>query len=65
MRGVDPATLKDPAANIAFAADYLKARAGQNADFSNPSIVNTALAAYNGGGDPRYVQNVRRYMGAT
>ncbi len=37
MRGVDPASLRDPAANIAFAADYLKARAGQNADFSNPS----------------------------
>lgn len=62
MRGVDPASLRDPAANIAFAADYLKARAGQGADFSNPTAVNAALASYNGGGDPNYVKNVRRYM---
>jgi soluble lytic murein transglycosylase-like protein len=70
MRGIDPATLRDPTVNINFGADYLKARAGQNSDFSNADHVNAALAAYNGGGagrvggDPNYVANVRRYMGA-
>jgi soluble lytic murein transglycosylase-like protein len=63
LKGIDPATLKDPAVNINFAADYLKAKAG-DIDFSNPKSVNMALAAYNGGGDPNYVANVRRYMGA-
>lgn len=61
---IDPASLKDPATNIAFAADYLKARAGNNVDWTDPKQVDAALHAYNGGGDPRYVQNVRRYMGA-
>ena len=61
---VDPATLKDPAVNINFAADYLRARAGQSADFSDPAVVNAALKSFNGNGDPRYVDNVRRYMGA-
>ena len=64
MRGIDPATLKDPATNINFAADYLKARAGEAANLSNAADVNAALAAYNGGGDANYVQNVRRHMGA-
>jgi soluble lytic murein transglycosylase-like protein len=64
LKGIDPATLKDPAVNINFAADYLKARAGDGVDFSNPAAVDAALKAYNGGGDPRYVQNVRRHMGA-
>jgi soluble lytic murein transglycosylase-like protein len=63
LRGIDPATLRDPETNINFGADYLKARAGQGADFSNPAAVNAALAAYNGGGDPNYVANVRRHMG--
>lgn len=62
MRGVDPASLRDPAANIAFAADYLKARGGQGADFSNPTTVDQALTAYNGGGR-NYAANVRRHMG--
>jgi soluble lytic murein transglycosylase-like protein len=64
LAAVDPATLKDPRVNIAFAADYMRARAGPGADFNDPRTVNAALAAYNGGGDPRYVQNVRRYIGA-
>lgn len=63
MKGIDPATLKDAAVNINFAADYLKARAGDGVDFSNPAAVDAALKAFNGGGDPRYVQNVRRHMG--
>lgn len=61
LKGIDPATLKDPAVNINFAADYLKARAG-NPNFNDPAAVNAALASYNGGGDPNYVANVRRHM---
>jgi soluble lytic murein transglycosylase-like protein len=63
LAGIDPATLKDPAVNINFAADYLKAKAGGKVDWTDPKQVAAALAAYNGGGDPRYVQNVSRYMG--
>ena len=64
MKGIDPATLKDPAVNINFAADYLAARAG-HPNFNDPAAVDAALKAYNGGGDPNYVANVRRYMGGT
>lgn len=63
LKGIDPRTLQDPSANINFAADYLKARAG-NPNFNDPASVDAALAAYNSGGDPNYVANVRRYMGA-
>jgi soluble lytic murein transglycosylase-like protein len=63
MAGVDPATLRDPRANINFAADYLKARGGPRTDFSNPANVEAALKNYNGGGDPNYVQHVMRYAG--
>lgn len=63
LKGIDPATLKDPAININFAADYLRARAG-NPNFNDPAAVDAALAAYNGGGDKNYVANVRRHMGA-
>jgi transglycosylase-like protein with SLT domain len=62
MSGIDPATLRDPRTNINFAADYLKARAGPRADFSNPTTVAAALKNYNGGGDPNYVQNVLHRM---
>jgi hypothetical protein len=62
MRGIDPATLKDPTVNINFAADYLKARAGEAANLSNPADVDRALAAYNGGGNPNYVANVRQHL---
>jgi soluble lytic murein transglycosylase-like protein len=64
MKGIDPATLKDPAVNINFAADYLKARGGQGLDFNNPASIDAALKAYNSGGDPNYVANVRSHMGA-
>ena len=65
MTGIDPATLKDPRTNINFAADYLAARAkAAGADFSTPESTAKALAAYNGGGDPNYVQNVTRYLPA-
>jgi hypothetical protein len=62
LSGINPKTLTDPATNINFAADYLKARAGKGADFSSPAAVDAALAAYNSGGDRNYVANVRRYM---
>lgn len=61
LKGIDPATLKDPAVNINFAADYLKAKAG-NPNFNDPASVDAALAAYNGGGDKNYVANVRQHM---
>ena len=64
MQGVQsPAILKDPATNINFGADYLAARAkAVGADLSTPQGQAAALQAYNGGGDPNYVQNVTRYM---
>lgn len=62
LKGIDPATLKDPAVNINFAADYLKAKAG-NPNFNDPAAVDAALASFNGGGDKNYVSNVRRHMG--
>lgn len=60
----DPETLRDPAANIRFGAQYLAARgrAAGVTDWNDPSQVAKALAAYNGGGDPNYVQNVTRWM---
>ena len=64
IKPVDPAALKDPAVNINFAADYLRAMAAPRIDFNNPATVDRALAGYNGGGDPNYVANVRRYMKA-
>lgn len=60
---IDPKTLKDPVVNINFAASYLRAKAGMGVDFSDPRVVDHALALYNAGGDPHYVSNVRRYMG--
>ena len=63
---VDPSTLRDPTVAINFQADYMRARAGQGADFSHPGTVDAALRAYNGlggGGDPNYIANVRRHMG--
>jgi soluble lytic murein transglycosylase-like protein len=62
MAGVDPAVLNDPGENIRFGARYLRARAGANADFNDPQALATALRNYNGGGDPRYVENVMRFM---
>lgn len=61
LKGIDPATLKDPAVNINFAADYMRAKAG-NPNFNDPKSVDAALAAYNGGGDPNYVANVRSHI---
>lgn len=64
LKGIDPATLKDPTVNINFAADYMKARAG-NPNFNDPASVDAALQSYNAGGDPNYVANVRSHLGAS
>ena len=62
---MDPARRTDPAANIDFAMNYLasKGRALGATDLANPEHQAIALRAYNGGGDPNYVQNVRGRMG--
>ena len=63
MTGVDPATLTGPdnvRNNIMFGAQYLRARMG-GGDPTNPAVQAAGLHAYNGGGDPNYVQNVFRY----
>lgn len=63
MTGVDPASLGDPRANIRFGLEYLSRR-GQSLgvrDWNDPSQRARALGAYNGGGDPNYVQNVERW----
>lgn len=66
MQGVDPASLKDPRANIMFGANYLAARgkAAGVQDWNNPQQVAKALTAYNGGGDPNYASNVMRFLPA-
>lgn len=63
MTGVDPAALREPAANIMFGARYLKARMGAG-DPNDPAVWERGLADYNGGGDPNYVRNVTRYLPA-
>lgn len=64
VAGVDPETLRDPRNNILFGARYLagRGRAAGVTDWNDPAQVDRALAAYNGGGDPNYVQNVRRWL---
>jgi hypothetical protein len=61
---VDPATLSDPRNNILFGARYLAGRGRQAGvtDWNDPAQQDRALAAYNGGGDPNYVRNVRQWM---
>ncbi len=61
---VDPASLTDPRTNILTGARYLAGR-GRHlgvTDWNDPAQQDRALAAYNGGGDPNYVQNVRRWL---
>ena len=67
VQPVDPARLSDPRENIMFGARYLagRGRAAGVTDWNDPAQVDRALAAYNGGGDPNYVQNVRRWMPGT
>ena len=65
MAGVDPASITGPGNvrnNILFGAQYLRSR--MNGDPTNPQVQVQGLAAYNGGGDPNYVQNVFRYRPA-
>ena len=56
--------MRDPAKNIAFSLQYLR-NAGDKAgvkDWNDPSQWGIGLQAYNGGGDPNYVQNVARWL---
>ena len=64
MQGVDPASLRDPRANIMFGAQYLAARgkAAGVTDWTDRNQVAKALTAYNGGGDPNYASNVMRFL---
>jgi hypothetical protein len=61
-----PGELKNPANNIDFTANYLAARgkAAGVTDWNDPRQAAKGLAAYNGGGDPQYVQHVMRYVPA-
>lgn len=61
VAGVDPATLRDPAANIMFGARYMAGRA-PGTNWNDPTQRNRALTTYNGGGDPNYAANVSRYI---
>ena len=66
MQGVNPSSLRAPGANLQFTAQYLAARGaalGMTAsDWRDPTKVANVLQAYNGGGDPNYVQHVERYL---
>ena len=65
LDGVDPASITGPGNvrnNILFGAQYLKSRMA--GDPTNPAVQVQGLRAYNGGGDPNYVQNVFRYRPA-
>jgi hypothetical protein len=64
LEPIDPAKLTDPAENVRFGARYLAARAKAEGvqDWNDPQQVAKGLAAYNGRGDPNYVQNVFRYL---
>jgi soluble lytic murein transglycosylase-like protein len=61
---MDPAQRTDPAANVDFAMRYLKAKGAAlgATDLNDPAQQAIALKAYNGGGDPNYVQNVQGRM---
>lgn len=68
MQGVDPATLRDPAANIDFGVRYLAARAKSSGlDLNVPEQRNKALRLYGGAdtaqGDKNYDANVLRHLG--
>ena len=60
VKPADPDELRDPRRNAGFGLDYLKARAERAGltDWNNPEQVAAGLRAYNGGGDPRYVQKI-------
>jgi hypothetical protein len=65
VRPVDPEVLRtDPREQILFGARYLAGR-GRSAgveDWNDQGQVAKALRAYNGGGDPRYVENVFKHL---
>jgi soluble lytic murein transglycosylase-like protein len=55
--GIDPAKRHDPELNVQGGIRYLKLKLQQAG-----GDVDKALKLYNGGGDPNYVQNVRRWL---
>jgi hypothetical protein len=64
--GVPPlsaAGVNDPMQNIDFSMRYLAAKgaAAGVKDWTDPQQAAVGLAAYNGGGDPQYVQHVARF----
>lgn len=61
VQPVDYNSLSNPATNADFAMNYLSAR-NKGINWNDPNSVDRALVSYNGGGDPNYVQHVRRYM---
>lgn len=62
---ISPEDARDPAKAIPWQAEYFAARArAKGADLSTPQGQDAGLRAYNGGGDPNYVQNVRGRLGA-
>ena len=62
LQPVNYAALSDPATNADFGMHYLAAR-NPGINWNDPAAVNKALQSYNGGGDPNYVEHVRRWMG--
>ena len=64
---IDPAKLNDPGENIMFGARYLagRAKAAGVTDWYDPAQRALALKAYNGGGDPNYVNHVERFIPGT
>lgn len=65
MKPALPGQLDNPANNIDFTANYLaqRGKAAGVTDWTDPAQAAKGLQAYNGGGDPNYVQHVMRYTG--
>lgn len=65
MAPLSQSDLNDPNKNIDFSLGYFKNKAAALGftNLSDPAQAAGALQAYNGGGDPNYVQNVANKMG--
>lgn len=64
MEPISPADLTDPTKNVDFSLRYLKSRGAEAGvtDWKDPKQWAVALKAYNGGGDPQYVEHVAQYL---
>jgi hypothetical protein len=64
MQPISASDIQDPQKNIDFSLGYFRARgdAAGVKDWNDPSQWSMALNAYNGGGDPNYVQHVSQYL---